>query len=315
MGIARMFRNLARKRLSAALAGLALLAMAALQDGFAATTARVAITLQIAKPGGYTLSVQSTPITGVSIGSSTGHGGLTNYSLAVKNGVQVTLNAPSADPVGYTFVRWRLNSDEQGMNKKALSFLMAAPSTAVAEYKLTPCILNVQSTPIQKVAISSPTGQGGPTNYSMQDLPWGTPATLVAPASDPAKYVFVRWTLGGIAQPAGRKTISLVMNATMITAIAQYQLVTYPLSIQSTPVTGVTICSTSANGGATNCRQDVAADTQVYLRAPTGDPCGYVFADWRLNGTAQAPGQKVLCFTLTGPTTAVAEYRPAQGCR
>jgi hypothetical protein len=137
----------------------------------------------------------------------------------------------------------------------------------------------------------------------MQNLAFGTSITLTAPATDPSNYVFVQWTLNGIAQP---------MNATTVTAVAQYTLVTYPLSVRSTPIAGMIVASATANGSITNYDQKVAIGSTVYLRAETTDPPRYVFSQWTLNGKAQTPGQKVLTFTMTGPTTAVAEYRSAQ---
>jgi hypothetical protein len=46
----------------------------------------------------------------------------------------------------------------------------------------------------------------------------------------------------------------------------------------------------------------------VSLGAPATDPAGYTFSYWTVNGTAQTSGQKAITFTLTGATTAVAQY-------
>ena len=63
---------------------------------------------------GYTLTVQSTPPTGVVIGSSTGHGGTTNYTMTgVAYGTSVNLQAPATDPTGYTFSQWTVNGAAQ----------------------------------------------------------------------------------------------------------------------------------------------------------------------------------------------------------
>ncbi len=49
------------------------------------------------------LSVQSAPPTGLSIGSSTGDSGTTNYTDVVAYGASVNLQAPATDPAGYGF--------------------------------------------------------------------------------------------------------------------------------------------------------------------------------------------------------------------
>ncbi len=61
-----------------------------------------------------TLAVQSTPVNGLSIGSSTGQSGMTNYTdSAVAAGTGVNLQAPATDPTGYTFSQWAVNGTAQ----------------------------------------------------------------------------------------------------------------------------------------------------------------------------------------------------------
>jgi hypothetical protein len=79
--------------------------------------------------------VQSTPPTGLSIGSSTGHGGTTNYTKAnVAYGTSVNLQAPATDPAGYTFSYWTLNGAAQTAGQKAVTFTLTAGTTVVAQY-------------------------------------------------------------------------------------------------------------------------------------------------------------------------------------
>ena len=60
---------------------------------------------------GYALSVQSMLATGIVISSSTGQSGTTNYAkTGVGNGTTVNLQAPAADPAGYTFSQWTLTA-------------------------------------------------------------------------------------------------------------------------------------------------------------------------------------------------------------
>ena len=74
---------------------------------------------------------------------------------------------------------------------------------------------------------------------------------LLAPATDPAGYTFSQWTVSGAAQPAGQKSITFTMGGAM-TAVAQYTLNGYTLTVQSTPRTGLSIGSSTADGGMTN---------------------------------------------------------------
>ena len=153
---------------------------------------------------GYTLTVQSTPPVKQVIGSSTGHGGTTNYTKSgVAYGTSVNLQAPATDPAGYTFSQWTVNGAAQPAGQKSVTFTMDAAVTAVAEYNIG-YTLTVQSTPPTGLSIGSSTGQGGTTNYTMPGVAYGTSVNLEAPATDPAGYTFSQWTVNGAAQPAGR---------------------------------------------------------------------------------------------------------------
>ena len=72
---------------------------------------------------------------------------------------------------------------------------------------------------------------------------------LQAPATDPTGYTFSQWTVNGAAQPAGEKSITFTMDGAM-TAVAQYTLNGYALTVESTPPTGLSIGSSygSARG-------------------------------------------------------------------
>ena len=101
---------------------------------------------------------------------------------------------------------------------------MDAAVTAVAHYTAnTGYTLSVQSTPPAKLVISSSTGQGGTTNYTMPGVAYGTSVNLQAPATDPAGYTFSQWTVNGAAQAAGQKSVTFTMDAA-VTAVAQYTL-------------------------------------------------------------------------------------------
>ena len=84
----------------------------------------------------------------------------------------------------------------------------AMATTAVAVYTLNSYTLTVQSTPPTGIVITSSTGHGGTTNYTVPSVAYGTSVNLAAPATDPAGYTFSQWTLNGAAQTAGRRSPS-----------------------------------------------------------------------------------------------------------
>jgi hypothetical protein len=170
----------------------------------------------------YTLTVQSTPPTGIVITSSTADGGTTNYTVpGVASGTRVNLRAPATDPAGYTFSRWTVNGAAQTAGQKSITFTLTAATTAVAQYTTNTYTLTVQSTPPTGIVITSSTGDGGRTNYTVRSVAYGTSVNLVAPATNPARYAFSHWTVNGVAQPAGQKSITFRLTAAT-TAVAAY---------------------------------------------------------------------------------------------
>jgi len=262
---------------------------------------------------GYTLSVQSTPPVGLSIGSDTGQGGTTNYATpSVAEGTSVDLTAPATDPAGYTFSQWTVNGAAQTPGLKSITFTMDAAVTAVARYTANiGYTLSVQSTPPTGVVIASDTGQGGTTNYRKSGVAYGASVDLQAPGTDPKGYTFSQWTVNRAAQTDGEKAITLTMDAA-VTAVAHYTAnVGYALRVESTPPTGLSIGSSTGQGGTTNyTEKGVAAEASVNLAAPDTDPTGYIFSQWTVNGAAQSPGERSVTFTMDGAATAVAEYTP-----
>ena len=170
---------------------------------------------------------------------------------------------------------------------------------AVAQY--TPSYtLTVQSTPPTGLSIGSSTGHAGTTNYSVLSVVSGTSVNLQPPATDPAGYTFSQWTVNGAAQTAGLKNITFTMTAAT-TAVAQYTTNTYMLTVQSAPPTGLSIGSSTGDGGTTTpagYSDTVAYGTSVDLVAPAADPTGYTFLYWTLNGTAQAAGVKEITLAM-----------------
>ena len=277
--------------------------------------AAVTAVAQYTSNTGYTLSVHSTPPTGLSVGSSTGHGGTTNYTkTGVGNGTSVNLQAPATDPTGYTFSQWTVNGAAQPAGQKSITFTMGAAMTAVAQYTLNGYALTVESTPPTGVSIGSSTGHRGTTNYYMnKGVAQGTSVNLQAPATDPAGYTFSQWSVNGAPESPGQKSITFTMDGSM-TAVAQYTLNGYALTVQSTPPTGVSISSSTAHNGTTNyTKSGVAYGTSVNLVAPDTDPAGYTFSRWTVNSAAQTPGQKSITFVMDAAVTAVAHYTSNTG--
>ena len=265
---------------------------------------------------GYTLTVQSTPPTGLSVGSSTGQNGTTNYTVpGVGYDASVNLQAPATDPAGYTFSEWTVDGAAQSAGQKSIAFTMDSAATAVAHYTANAgYALTVQSTPPAKQLISSSTGQGGTTNYTVPGVGYDASVNVAAPATDPAGYTFSQWTLNGAAQSDGQKSITFTMDAA-VTAVARYTAnIGYTLTVQSTPPVKQVITSSSLDGGMTNYTvPDVMYGTSVNVQAPATDPAGYTFSQWTINGAAQSPGQKSVTFTMDAAITAVAEYTANAG--
>ncbi|MGD1001701.1 MAG: hypothetical protein ABSA67_13490, partial [Candidatus Brocadiia bacterium] len=79
----------------------------------------------------------------------------------------------------------------------------------------------VQATTPGKQVIGSSTGHGGTTNYTKAGVAYGTSVNVQAPATDPAGYTFSQWTVDGVAQPAGQKSVAFTITAAT-TAVAAY---------------------------------------------------------------------------------------------
>ena len=162
------------------------------------------------------LTVNSSGANGVTISSTTGHGGTTNYTKTqIASGTSVNLSAPTTDPTGYTFANWTLDGVNQTAGQKSLTFTMTAARTAVAVYNpvIPTYTLTVNASGASGVIISSTTGHGGTTNYTKTGIASGTSVNLSAPTTDPTGYTFANWTLDGINQPAGQKSLSFSMTS------------------------------------------------------------------------------------------------------
>ena len=177
----------------------------------------------------------------------------------------------------------------QPAGQKSVTFTMKAATTAAAAYTLNAYPLTVQSMPPTGRVITSSTGDGGKTNYTVSSVAYGTTVNLAAPATDPAGYTFSEWMVNGAAQTSGQKSITWTLTEGTL-AVAQYAPIY--LTVQSTPPTGIVIASSTGDNGTTDYTSTVAYGATVNLQAPATDPTGYTFSEWTVNGLSQGAGQK-----------------------
>ncbi len=90
-----------------------------------------------------TLSVQSTPITGVAITGT--RAGTTNYEACLAPGESVTLEAPAHPAGGYAFDHWTLNGADKTIGQSLLTFNINSNSTAMAVYRSPSTVTTVLS--------------------------------------------------------------------------------------------------------------------------------------------------------------------------
>ncbi len=173
-------------------------------DGYSAATGN--ITLNWSLTPNYTLSVNSSGTSSVSISSSTGHGGTTNYTKTVASGTSVTLTAPSTSG-GKAFTGW---TGAVTSGNLTISFSMDGEKTVTANYATPNYTLNVNSSGASAVNISSSSGHGGTTNYN-KVVASGTNVSLTAPITAGGNS-FKEWQRNG-SYWTNTKTADFTMNA------------------------------------------------------------------------------------------------------
>ncbi|HUW31028.1 MAG TPA: WD40 repeat domain-containing protein, partial [Planctomycetota bacterium] len=242
------------------------------------------------------LTVESSPMPGIAISGD--KSGTTGYTAECAHGEVVNLAAPGTvviDDVHYGFIRWVLDGVERDAGQSGLQVTMDADHTAAAIYARPTRTLTVESTPIAGVAItgSSP----GTTNYAAI-LILDTVADLSAPSMvRDGRYTFVRWLVDGVEMPLGQQEVQITMDADH-TAIAVYQTETPLLTVQSSPVSGITI--SGGKPGTTEYSAICTVDDMVSLAAPASVSTGrhYNFVRWLLDGVEQEAGQTSLQVTM-----------------
>ncbi|MBI2065382.1 MAG: hypothetical protein HYT62_05045, partial [Candidatus Yanofskybacteria bacterium] len=193
----------------------------------------------------YTLNINSSGAAGVSIASSTGHQGTTNYSRSgISSGTNVVLTAP-ATAGGSAFIGWTGCTSVGGAGNRTCSKTVNANSAVVANYG-TAQVLNVVSTGVLGVPISSTTGHEGITNYSITGIASGTNVILTAP-SNMGLYVFSSWA--GCTSVSGN-TCNKTLNIDS-TLTANYVAGPQPVpSVTTNAVTNITATGATLNGTA-----------------------------------------------------------------
>jgi hypothetical protein len=140
------------------------------------------LTVNAALPIQYTLTVNSIGAYGVSILSSTEHGGTTNYSKTISEGANANLEAPLYHGSGAERKRFAGWSGASSSTERSIMFTMDGDKTVTAKYADDPAyIISVYTNP---AACGTVTGGG---EYSAGD-------TAIVTAKASAGYVFVNWS-------------------------------------------------------------------------------------------------------------------------
>jgi hypothetical protein len=237
-------------------------------------TANKAVTANYETPTPtYTLSVLSSGASGVSISSTTGHGGTTNYTKTVNEGTSVILTAPATSG-GATFTGWTGSTTS---TNQTITLSMTSNKTVTANYETpTPTYtLSVNSLGASGVAISSSTGHGGTTNYT-KTVNEGTSVILTAPATS-GGATFTGWT-GSTTSASQTITLSMTANKT-VTANYETAPTGPTLSVSSSGASNVEITSLTGFEGTTNYTKTVNEGALVVLTAPSSW-AGATFTGW-----------------------------------
>ncbi len=279
------------------------------------------------------LTVQSAPLGNVVITSTTGQGGTTDattreYAAVASDQALLDLTAPPSLPgpggSTYDFIRWYWNGVGQTVGVQTLFKTISKDSTAQAVYGLRR-VLTVQSTgggaAMPGVAITSTTGHGGVTNYTVNTIDQYTVALTAPPtfvAAGNVDFTFDQWVVTGavpVVSPTGR-TVTFDIGAD-VSAVAQYVYVQRTLSVIATS-SGVQIPAPiggqpASAGGTTKYTVLLNDEQNVTLTAPleftdAATQKTYSFLRWRLNGVSRPDGVPDVNFTMSGRNDAEAVY-------
>jgi len=255
----------------------------------------------------WTLSVQSSGVTGVSITGT--KPGTTNYTATCTDHQPVSLTAPAvhtaAGGVRWNFVKWTVDGADWAGNP--ISVTVVASHTAVAVYQQQTWTLSVQSSGVTGVSITGT--KPGTTNYGatctdQQNVSLTAPS--VHTAAGGVRWNFLKWTVDGADRVGNPISVTMAANHT---ATADYQLQTWTLSVQSSGVTGVSITGTKP--GTTNYSATCTDQQSVSLDAPglftAGGGVQWYFVKWTVDGS-DVVGNPI-SVTMSAAHTAVAVYQ------
>ena len=214
--------------------------------------------------------------------------------------------AIASDPVGNAFVTGTTNSHDFPTSGGFDTTLGGSEDAFVAKIALAP-LLRVCSNPVTGISISG--DKPGTTDYTVECAA-GLSVSLSAPSSyialNGSHYSFVKWIVGGgdkIGNP-----VSIVIDQDE-TAVALYQFVPWPLTVQSAPISAVRVSGDKPGLTSYTAPCD---DLQVIgLQAPPAQMASgarYEFAHWTLNGTDKPEGQTSVAITMDQAVTAIAVY-------
>ncbi len=284
---------------------------------------------------GYTLSVNSLEgskaLPGVAITSKTGHGGTTTYTVGeIEGATTVQLEAPQYVGSGLLRKQFSHWSGAVSSKEQAISFTVDANTTVTAHYaadieRIKPpgYTLSVNSLEGSKalpgVAITSKTGHGGTTSYTVGEIEGATTVQLEAPqyvGSGLLRKQFSHWS-GAVSSK--EQAISFTVDAnTTITAhyaavIERIKPPGYTLTVSSFEgnheLPGVRITSKTGHGGTTHYTfAEIVPNTTVHLEAPEYIGTGLLRKRFSYWSEAVTSEEHSISFIIQANETARANY-------
>ena len=295
--------------------------------------------VRTAAPATSTLNVRSGPITGVDVaGDPPGASGLTNYEVVLDENSQVSLTAPETASEGdtdYEFVRWHLVTDlaahyplNEGSGVEAhdvsgngndgtIAGAIWVPTDegyALAFDGINDCVdcgAGASLDITEAITLSAwifpdevPSGEHGVVGKDFSSY-------LLTYYKDGRCWWYIRTggnnAKGNVAAGAW-SYVAGTFDGTMLRLYVNGQMVDEHTSTYSTIPSGSNVWI-ARNETGTYFKGKVA-DVKVYSRALTGPEIEHEYEEGpaAYAGTPQPEGQTTLTFTITGATTAVAEY-------
>jgi len=171
----------------------------------------------------WTLSVESSPISGVAITGD--KPGTTGYAANCEDQEIVNLTAPltvTDATVRYDFVRWIVDGTDQPIGQTDVQITVDADIAATAVYAVRTHTLTVLSMPVSGVVVTG--NRPGTTPYAAtcddQQLVTLTAPTIL-PAGSSRTNHFLYWAVDNEPQPYGKRELQLRMDSAH-TAVAVY---------------------------------------------------------------------------------------------